>query len=200
MGEYSTEDQVEIILLDRQKPVVCDLHGLTLAEELCFRIAWESLQARPVAFVLYGLYDRTENRWISPHEPIEVEASSSMELRLRIKVPDVVKLHKTCQNTFNYCYHQLRHDFLRGRVIDKTNDPAGDLKDLLGGGRVDKNESKLIKKPRFQFIKNATEVEELNQRKEEHVNRISHVLRMMHLLMTVDVQEGSLGKKSSVIQ
>ena len=136
-----------------------------------------------------------------------VSADSDLEFRIRIKVPSAVKLYETCHHSFAYLFAQLRRDFVAGAIIDRgkciVEDHRKAMRNLDEGRNIGANDvgtsNKLnAKKTKFQFTKLSSEIEELNQRKEEHVNRISHVMRMMHLHMTVDILEKGTDIKSVI--
>ncbi len=69
--------------------------------------------------------------WLSPDQRLsELDPSSlsSLELRLRFKMPMPSKLHDLDRQAFYYYYRQIRHDFCRGDLVEVCTTSLQQLK------------------------------------------------------------------------
>lgn len=105
------------------------------AEQLCFQAA-EICGISPVATHLFGLYCPDQDIWFAPSAKVKSKDKAlNLYFRLRFKPSGLEKWQPSTNNsvetqlpanpfgqkelsTLNYYYHQIRQDFLSGRVLE----------------------------------------------------------------------------------
>uniref|UniRef100_A0A2R5LF78 Tyrosine-protein kinase n=1 Tax=Ornithodoros turicata TaxID=34597 RepID=A0A2R5LF78_9ACAR len=87
------------------------------AEELCLQAA-EQCNISPAATHLFGLFSSDQDLWFPPSAKIKAkDRVLNFYFRLRFKPYSLEKYDKE-PGALNYYYHQMRQDFLSGRVTE----------------------------------------------------------------------------------
>ena len=181
--------QTKVVLLDRAEGLILDLECNGTVEKGVSHIAQNELGICPALWELFGLRRSQDSVWLAPNSILHESASSPLEFRLRLRVPSLTKLYQSDERAFDYCFHQLRHDFLNGNVVDRGRDGVLELQeqsDLL------KKQSKDYKRLK---IKDLLTEDIAKNRISDKSDDIMGVLKMMSLLMTVDVMDKGLTYK-----
>lgn len=91
---------------------------LYIAEELCIYTA-QFCGIGPITRHLFGLWSPDMNAWLSPSFEINANGSKRwlLEFKLRFKPPSIARLENLKDlAALDYYFHQLRYDFLIGRI------------------------------------------------------------------------------------
>ncbi|KAG0432912.1 hypothetical protein HPB47_020402, partial [Ixodes persulcatus] len=112
-----TADHTVCILFytPREPLLVPGKDGAYTAEHLCMQAA-ELCGIGPVTAQLFGLFSAETGIWFAPSANVKAKDKSlNVYFRLRYKPPTLDRI-KAEEATLNYVYHQMRQDFVCGRV------------------------------------------------------------------------------------
>ncbi|EEC01610.1 tyrosine protein kinase, putative [Ixodes scapularis] len=112
-----TADHTVCILFytPREPLLVPGKDGAHTAEHLCMQAA-ELCGIGPVTAQLFGLFSAETGIWFAPSANVKAKDKSlNLYFRLRYKPPTLDRI-KAEEATLNYVYHQMRQDFVCGRV------------------------------------------------------------------------------------
>lgn len=117
---------VSVILYKREKPLDVSLQNhLTdlTAEEVIFTVA-KYLNFRPISLQLFALrkIQKNSNVWLPLNYKFVSSKSYQVEFRLRFKLPMLTSLSRLDENAFDYLFHQIRHDLLKGKIPELCQD------------------------------------------------------------------------------
>ncbi|XP_077554921.1 tyrosine-protein kinase hopscotch [Haemaphysalis longicornis] len=89
--------------------------GVHIAEDLCVQAA-EACGICPITCQLFGLYCSDQDIWFAPSAVVkDKDKTVNVHFRLRFKPPNLDKI-KEDDAVLDYLYHQMRQDFVCGRV------------------------------------------------------------------------------------
>ncbi|XP_013776331.1 tyrosine-protein kinase JAK2-like [Limulus polyphemus] len=112
------EGGVEIYLYTYTTPLLLPGDKIYIAEDLCIYAA-KACHIGPVGRHLFSLWCPQEAVWLSLSKRIDSSKGKKWKLhfRIRFKPPSIKQLKTfTDENTFNYYFHQMRSDFLSGKI------------------------------------------------------------------------------------
>ncbi|XP_054715541.1 tyrosine-protein kinase JAK2-like [Uloborus diversus] len=101
-----------------EKPFILSDQKSYLVEDVIIE-ACKYLKIQPISRHLFGLWSPGNLLWYAPSKRIELpcEKNLTFQLRLRFRTPSIKRLiEKTDARTFSYYFHQVRNDFLDGKV------------------------------------------------------------------------------------
>ena len=106
-----------------------NLMRFATAEDVCIELC-KQLGVGPVARHLFALRlhekekDKTSQIWFSPNCDLResVYTKHVYDFRIRFKVPTVDRLKKIDIKSYNYYFHQVRHDLLGNNISDLSYD------------------------------------------------------------------------------
>ncbi|XP_067143590.1 tyrosine-protein kinase JAK2-like [Centruroides vittatus] len=110
-----------INLYTQKEPLILPEITKYNAEYLCI-VAAKHCRISPASRHLFALWNPNKNIWYSPCKIIDVGSNKDLNLyfRLRFHPSDVKKL-AIDQQACNYYFHQMRHDFLQGKIKQLSN-------------------------------------------------------------------------------
>ncbi|RWS25234.1 tyrosine-protein kinase JAK2-like protein [Leptotrombidium deliense] len=97
--------------------------NLEFVDDLIISCA-KDLKISPVSRHLLGIYERTQNLWLSPNETLCSIRSDlfAFELRIRFKPYNISDLGDADEHAFKYYFNQIRYDFLNEKVDSKQKE------------------------------------------------------------------------------
>ncbi|XP_023229778.1 tyrosine-protein kinase JAK2-like [Centruroides sculpturatus] len=110
-----------INLYTQKEPLILPEITKYNAEYLCI-VAAKHCRISPASRHLFALWNPNKNIWYSPCKIIDVGSNKDLNLyfRLRFHPSDVKKL-AIDQQACNYYFHQMRNDFLQGKIKQLSN-------------------------------------------------------------------------------
>lgn len=112
----SANEAVRIHFYTPRDPVVIPNDGeVRIAEDLCV-VAAKTCGISPVTCQLFGLYCPDLDIWFAPSAAVkDKDKTVNVHFRLRFKPPNMDRIRDD-EAVLNYLYHQMRQDFVCGRV------------------------------------------------------------------------------------
>lgn len=126
---------IKVYVVYGKEPIITyDINEETRAEDVVIYIC-KLFGIKPITRPLFFLCTHESKQWVSLAEKLIKLNTTTYDLRLRLKVPNISKLRLLDSETYNFYFHQARNDILEGQVPELKNEKH--KKALLGMGVAD---------------------------------------------------------------
>lgn len=126
---------IKVHVVYGKEPIITyDINEETRAEDVVIYIC-KLFGIKPITRPLFFLCIHESKQWVSLAEKLIKSNTTTFDLRLRLKVPNISKLRILDSETYNFYFHQARNDILEGQVPELKNEKH--KKAILGMGVAD---------------------------------------------------------------
>ncbi|RZC37630.1 tyrosine-protein kinase hopscotch [Asbolus verrucosus] len=111
-----SEPHLNINTVLDNKVVPVPYNSATTAEDVCIYVC-KQIGILTIARHLFGLRITGKSNFLRPNAQF-TEKNNSFDLRIRFKIPNIVKLRKIDEKAYDYYFHQARNDVLENKIPD----------------------------------------------------------------------------------
>lgn len=112
------ESQITVEFCTSEKSLVFNSDNFYVVEKIIIE-SCKYLHIGPLARHLFGLWSQSDGLWLPPSMKLYLSNGKkwTLYLKLRFRTPNIKRLiERTDARTFNYYFHQVRSDFLEGKI------------------------------------------------------------------------------------